>query len=129
LDKRLSKTGFAATYSRYTKDMDHYGPFHRKRSPTQSVADDTVQIESGMLWGRVPVGGKCPTAQAYAGPLPPGDHGIEFMTSVKPQQMNLPAKHGVAWYHEDTAHTGLYKRKEDGSEFAVITIVVTKHVP
>ena len=77
-----------------------------------------------MLWGRVPRGGKCPTVQAYFGPLPPGVAGIEFVTPIRPQQVGLPAGFGANWYYDDTAFVGLLPVAD--VDYAVIPIVVTK---
>jgi hypothetical protein len=104
-----------------------YGPFHRLRSTTQSIGVDREQIDTGMLWGTTPRGGKGPTAQAYFGPLPTGQSAIEFATSVKPHHVNLPNGHGANWYFDDTAFVGKIRNTE--TDYAVITIIVTRHVP
>ena len=127
-DPRLTTTDFSISYGRYASGVDRYGPFHRVRNnSTQKPSHDQDQIDSGMLWGRTPRGGKCPTAQAYVGPLPTGQSGIEFMTSIKPHQTGLPNGQGANWYFDDTAFTG--KITHNGQDYAVITIIVTRQVP
>ena len=80
-----------------------------------------------MLWGGIPRGGKCPTVQAYFGPLQPGQSGIEFVTATLPHQTGLPDGFGANWYLEDTAFTGSVTSAL--REFAAITIVVVRHNP
>jgi hypothetical protein len=127
-DPRLSHATFSISNKRYALGADVYGPFHRIRNPTtQTKVIDQKQIDSGMLWGTTPQGGKGPTAQAYVGPLPSRQSGIEFVTPVKPHQMNLPNGHGANWYFDDTAFTG--KITQHGTDYAAITIIVTSHVP
>ena len=127
-DPRLTTRDFLLSYRRYTLGVDMHGPFHRIRnSTTQTLNHDQEQIDSGMLWGTTPRGGKCPTAQAYFGPLPPGQSGIEFVTSIMPHQANLPHGLGANWYFDDTAFTG--KLTRGGRDYAVITIIVTSQVP
>lgn len=95
--------------------MDACGPLHRIRNnTTQTLSVDRKQIDTGMLWGTTPRGGKCPTAQAYVGPLPLGQSGIDFVTPVKPHQMNLPNGHGANWYFDDTVFAG--KIMQDGTD-------------
>lgn len=122
-DPRLAETLFRNTLARYSG----LPLFHRKRSRTQQLPDDVLQITSGMLWGRLPRGGKCPTAQAYFGPLPPGVSGIEFVTPVHPQQTGLPAGFGANWYWSETAFTGALSVA--GTEYAVIPVIVLRHQP
>lgn len=127
-DPRLSTPNFSSTYKRYTLGANMYGPFHRLRNnTTQTQKHDQLQIDTGMLWGTTPRGGKGPTAQAYFGPLPSGQSGIEFVTPVKPHQMNLPNHHGANWYFDDTAFTG--KVTQNSTDYAAITIIVTRHLP
>lgn len=127
-DPRLGSPIFLASYGRYVVGVDMYGPFHRIRnSTTQQLHHDQQQIDTGMLWGATPRGGKCPTAQAYFGPLPSGQSGIEFVTSVKPHQLNLPNGLGANWYFDDTAFTG--KITQNTKDYAAITIIITRHVP
>lgn len=127
-DPRLRNANFYTSYRAYRLGADMYGPFHRLRnSTTQTTSTDQKQIDSGMLWGTTPRGGKGPTAQAYFGPLPSGRSGIEFVTPVRPHQANLPNGHGANWYFDDTAFTG--KIVQDNTDYASITIIVTSQVP
>jgi hypothetical protein len=126
-DPRLATHPFQMSYSRYHATGSLAGPFHRKRSPTQSLQDDQKLIDSGMLWGNTPQTGKCPTAQAYFGPLPSTERGVEFYTPILPAQTGLPPGFGANWYLDDTAFTG--RTVSDGRTYAAITIVVVRHVP
>jgi hypothetical protein len=63
-----------------------YGPFHRLASPTQTRAEAAAQQESGEIWGRTPRTGAWPQVNAYSGPLPDGEFGIEFYTNVPPDE-------------------------------------------
>jgi hypothetical protein len=127
-DPRLEIPSFLTSYLAYKLAVDMYGPFHRLRNPTtQTTSTDQKLIDSGMLWGTTPRGGKGPTAQAYFGPLPPGSSGIEFVTPVRPHQANLPNGHGANWYFDDTAFTG--KIVQNNTDYAIITIIVTNQVP
>ena len=127
-DSRLGAYTFRATLDRYRKrNPALIGPFYRRRSPTQRLDHDTLQTSNGMLLGRTPRGGKGQTVQAYVGPLPAGESGIEFLTPVWPHQIGLPTNFGANWYFDDTAFTGrIYINDEP---FAGIPIVVTRHVP
>ena len=58
--------------------------YHRLESPTQTPADAARQVASGEIWGRTPFGSDRPKVKAYAGPLPAGRRGIEFVTDVSP---------------------------------------------
>ncbi|MGO4608494.1 RHS repeat-associated core domain-containing protein [Variovorax sp. 2RAF20] len=63
--------------------------YHRVTSPSQTSADVAAQVASGMICGggRRQAGGgmsPIPSAKAFPGPLPPGQSGIEFKTSVCP---------------------------------------------
>lgn len=123
-DPRLGNPIFSTSYAGYSRGADMYGPFHRiANTTTQTASVSQKQVDTGMLWGATPRGGKCPTAQAYFGPLPSGHSGIEFVTSVKPHEMYLPNGFGANWYLDDTAFTG--KITQNGTEYAAITIIVT----
>ncbi|MDQ0086556.1 RHS repeat-associated protein, partial [Variovorax boronicumulans] len=63
--------------------------YHRVTSPSQTNNDLAAQVASGMICGggRRQAGGgmsPIPSAKAFPGPLPPGQSGIEFKTSVCP---------------------------------------------
>lgn len=127
-DPRLPTHPFRGTFDRYNGTGCLAGSFHRKRSESQTLQDDYKVIESGMLWGDVPHnGGKCPTAQAYFGPLPASERGVEFYTPILPHQTGLPDGFGANWYLDDTAYTG--KVEHNGKVYAAITVVVVKHRP
>jgi RHS repeat-associated protein len=63
--------------------------YHRVTSPSQTADDLARQVASGMICGggRRQAGGgtsPIPSAKAFPGPLPPGQSGVEFKTSVCP---------------------------------------------
>lgn len=75
--------------------MKLYGPFHR----IQSAADNELVERSGRLWGRPATNihqTLFPSVKAWVGPLPKGERGIEFFTSVPPSRSSTPGK--ALWY-------------------------------
>lgn len=62
-----------------------HGPFHRKKSPTQTAAVALEQERSWVQMGRSAKWGWTPSVKAYRGPLPPGQEGVEFFTLSPPQ--------------------------------------------
>jgi len=99
-----------------------YGPFHRKRSPTQTDADARKQMSSGEIWGKPSIYSNQPSVKAYHGALPPHDHGIEFLTPVAPSPGSHP--HDVFWY---AGTPGVVLRRDNGNDFAVIAVTITRH--
>ena len=69
---------------------EEFGPFHRLRSPTQSDEVAELQVKSQEMWGRPRQGSDIPQVQAYTGPLPPGEKGVEFITTVAPDRNLAP---------------------------------------
>ncbi|MEX6506641.1 hypothetical protein [Jiella sp. M17.18] len=77
--------------------MPPFGPFHRKKSPTQDHGTAVLQQRSGEIWGKpIKNGGLFPKVKAYLRPLCAGEpagtdchagDGIEFVTAVMPQQV------------------------------------------
>ena len=123
-DSRLRNYLFSDALARSRVRGGVYGPFHRRRSPSQTLASDLSQMSSGMLWGLTPRGGKCPTVQCYVGRLPPSESGIEFLTNAMPFQTDLPDGQVAAWYLEDSPFTGTIE--VGGQIFAAITIIVVE---
>ena len=69
------------------------GPrYHRLESPTQTSEDAAEQARLGELWGGIPFGGAQPKVQAYRGPLPEANTGVEFTTDVEPDRGTPPAR-------------------------------------
>jgi hypothetical protein len=64
--------------------------YHRLESPTQTPSDAAQQETTGEIWGQASVWSTRPTVKAYAGPLPDGKRGIEFMTDVLPDLGSAP---------------------------------------
>lgn len=92
-----------------------YGPFHRKASPTQTDRDALLQALGGEIWGRTPRGSAWPKVQAYLGPLPLDEAGIEFYTAAEPDPGDHPTRAG--W-------TGPRPGVRLDGEFAKITVDV-----
>jgi hypothetical protein len=97
-----------------------YGPFHRLRSPTQTLALAAEQERASTILGRPPRGGLIPAVQAYAGPLPPGLEGIEFYTIARPSN-NHPSN--VVWYLGDQ---GVWEVRLSGDTFAMIVVWIVE---
>jgi hypothetical protein len=57
-----------------------------------------MQMSSGLVCGRAAWGSHIPSVKAYPGPLPPGESGIEFTTSVAPGR-STPSM--IKWYDGD----------------------------
>ena len=101
------------------------GQFNRRENPrTQPKSLAPIQVTSGEVWGRTPLGGLEPTVQAYTGELK-GQRGINFVTSVDPHPDDSPLE--VRWYLTQTP--GVELRHKDGEEFACIKAVVTNMQP
>jgi hypothetical protein len=68
--------------------------YHRLQSPTQSAETAARQQASGEIWGTYDrlMGGRSPfpSVDAYVGPLPDGEKGIEFTTDVPPDRNTPP---------------------------------------
>jgi hypothetical protein len=71
-------------------EVTEYGPFHRRESPTQTVEDVQIQVESQEMWGKGSRHGSPPMVKAWDGPLPEGRRGVEFYTQVPPSGTGLP---------------------------------------
>jgi hypothetical protein len=74
--------------------------YHRRETRTQTPDVARMQEESGEVWGtynRDAMGGRTPYASvdAYHGPLPSGQRGVEFETDVPPDPYSLP--HLARW--------------------------------
>jgi hypothetical protein len=69
--------------------------YHRKQSRTQTPEVARMQVLSGEIWGsynRDLVGGRSmfPSVDAFVGPLPDDEPGIEFVTDVPPDPNTRP---------------------------------------
>lgn len=98
--------------------------YHRLQSPSQSRRTAEQQRKSGEVWGRAPWGSDIPTDQAFVGPLPARETGVQFETDVEPSKIN-PLSLEVRWRLGDP---GVMLRSENGEDFAAITVTVTKIV-
>jgi hypothetical protein len=96
--------------------------FHRKESPTQTPEVAKKMEESGELWGRAPQKSIFPKVQAYKGPLPAGEKGIEFTTDAPIDDDKHPT-YGQWSGNRDGVKT---EDSADG-EFAKIKIRVLKN--
>lgn len=90
--------------------------YHRKSSPTQTRHDAKLQLSSREIWGQSPRDSDIPKVQAYVGPLPDGEEGIEFITKIPPDRGCPPGS--VSW----TGGQGEV-RLEEG--FAKISVTIT----
>ena len=96
--------------------------YHRDRTRIQTVALDQLMIASGEACGKNAWGSNLPTVQAYWGPLAPGTPGIEFETTISPQNGSCTPSMAY-WY----ATTPGVTTKPSG--IVCIPIVVRKSVP
>lgn len=87
------------------------------RTQTDETAE--LQRDSGEVWGRTPRWSYEPKVQAYKGPLPEGQAGIEFTTEVPPDPQALPWEPSWSSSRDDV-------RLEH--DFAKISVTVTKVV-
>ena len=93
-----------------------FGPYRREESRHQTKDDALLQVASGEIWGRVPMGGMEPTVQAYPGPLGLGVRGINFTTDIDPYPSGSPIE--VRWYLTQTP--GVETRQKNGQDCACI---------
>ena len=100
--------------------MPTYGPYHRVRSTTQTDELAYKIQESGELWGKAPRWSGTPQPQAYDGPLPDGEIGIEFTTDVAPRPGSAPKK--VRWWPDDP---GVIRLRDE--IHAMIPVTVTRN--
>jgi hypothetical protein len=99
---------------------------HRKESPSQTRHDAILQVASGEIWGKAArLGGLFPTVKAYPGVLPAGARGINFTTGIDPYPNGTPFE--IHWVYPHTP--GVVKKTKDGTDFAVISAVVTNLQP
>ncbi len=92
------------------------------RSPTQTLADDQMQLQTGRVCGHAAWGSAFPTVKAYWGQLPAGASGIEFTTSVAPTPgRSTPSV--VKWYQ------GTVGVISSGPGLVCIPVAIRKVVP
>jgi hypothetical protein len=97
--------------------------FCRWESTTQTPAIAILQVLSGEIWGKTPVGGFGPVVQAYPWKLRLGERGIEFTTEVAPHPMGSPFE--ARWYLNLTP--GVELRQKGGEDYACIKALVENH--
>ncbi len=98
-----------------------YGPFHRKKSPTQDASTASEQERGWVLLGRAARWSPWLSVKAYRGTLPNGEQGIEFFTLAKPSAGSHP--HDVFWFEGDP---DVWTVEHGGDRFAMIVACVTK---
>ena len=109
----MSGTGGANGYG--------YGPFHRLRSPkTQTTQLAAEQMRSHVLLGKEARGSSLLSVKAYRGPLPTGQHGIEFYTVARPSNAH---PHLVFWYGN---HKDVWDVNHQSEAYALIVVDVVK---
>lgn len=68
--------------------MFDFGPYSRRQTPTQTLADAVKEAHSGQLWGRAPTpnsgGLPVPAVKAWPSALPDDAEGIQFWAAVEP---------------------------------------------
>ena len=92
-----------------------FGPYHR----LQSKVWNELMSRTGHIGGRVPFGGRRPTVQAFEGPLPEDQAGIEFWTEVRPDPGGVPGQ--ARW---TLSRPGVLSR--EGGEVAAIPAKITR---
>ena len=102
------------------QQQQYYGPFHRVKSPTQSDDVALLQQTSQEIWGKARRGSDIPQVQTYTGPLPSNENGIEFTTTVKPDDGSPPGQ--ARW---TGPRDGVIIDNDD--EFAKIKVTITKN--
>lgn len=99
-----------------------HGPFHRVETRLQTAADAAMIEKSGELWGSARRGSDIPQVQAYDGFLPVGRRGIEFFTSVAPDDGCVKGQPVWTLGRPDVAY-----RQKDGRDFAAIPVKVIRN--
>ena len=76
------------------------------------------------IWGGVPYFSNLRIVQAYEGPLPPGERGIEFETSISPNRRRpvLGGKMEVGWDEEHPALQGQTRWDERGNSYIALRV-------
>ena len=78
--------------------VDPHKIFRRVESPSQSAQTSQRISVTGELWGHGNYGSDVPTASAFRGFIPEGQHGIEFVTPIHPGNSVNPRVNGqVNW--------------------------------
>jgi hypothetical protein len=95
------------------------GPFHRLETSLQSSTDAVLQHQSMEIWGREPYGSSFLVVQAYRGPLPTGERGVEFDTDIPPERGSGGPRE-ARWYFPNTPRVML--RSRNGEDFACISV-------
>jgi hypothetical protein len=103
----------------YVAALDEYGPFHRVQC---AHVNETMSL-SGMIGGDRSYGVGFKRVHAYVGPLPDGEEGIEFWTSVAPDRGTPPH---LAYWTEGSA--GVSPLDVDDREIVVIVATIVKRV-
>jgi len=74
-----------------SREAPAFGPFHRRAIDQEEI--DKI-CASGQIWGRAPrniYASAYPAVKAWPGPLPEGRPGVEFYTTVAPDQDKAPS--------------------------------------
>jgi hypothetical protein len=96
--------------------------YHRYETPTQPVTAAYEQRRTSEIWGRIPRWGSEPVVEAYTGPLPDGQDGIEFTVPLPPEPLAPP---GLALWRPPRVR----KRVVADTEYAVLEgVTITKIV-
>mmetsp|Transcript_9017 Transcript_9017/g.13175 ORF Transcript_9017/g.13175 Transcript_9017/m.13175 type:complete len:145 (-) Transcript_9017:18-452(-) len=94
-----------------------YGPFHRLKSPTQTMETAQQQLSSNEIWGKPRRSSDIPQVQCYQGELADDAEGIEFFTPTAPDAGVAPGQ--ARW-------TGPREGVKVEDDFAKIHVRITK---
>lgn len=97
----------------------------REEATYQTPADAKMQVASGEVWGSKGRYGFEPTVRAYPWPLRAGVRGIQFTTTIAPDDESSPNM--TRWYLTKTP--GVQLRVKNGEDFACITAAVENFQP
>jgi RHS repeat-associated protein len=96
-------SSMSATDACSTAGCSDSNAYHRVETPIQTPEIALRQQLTGEIWGSTPrLGGMGPTVNAYLGPLPPGERGIEFSTRITPGSAQPFPGGLVRWYGGST---------------------------
>ena len=102
------------------------GPFHRLESPTQTIHDAILQVNSSEIWGKAARGSNIPSVKAYRNAIPTGQRGVEFTTPIAPQK-GSGSPHEAKWYYPNTP--GVTQKTQNSIDYAVISATVRNLQP
>ncbi len=122
-EKELSAKLTEARVASKSNEKNFYSVYHRRESPTQTVADSILQTVSQSIWGSSGRMNFEPVVRAFVGPLPAGVPGVEFVTKVTPTSVSpAPGGQWALWYQSSP---GVQSRKS--GDYAAIPVFLYKN--